>query len=119
VQDPLRAFLQGGILRLGLLPTVNRGGLGTSVAEVESGDDLGENFPNELLLDVFFVAEAAFDNLLEVATLAMLHNYVDFEVSLVDAAVVKADDVRVLKVTQDVYLRDDLLLLFVVHFAVV
>jgi len=119
VQDPLRALLLGGILGLGLLTSVNRGGLGTSVAEVESGDDLGEDFPDELLLDMLLIAEAAFDNLLEVTTLAVLHDYVNFEVSLVDTAVVKAHDIGVLKVTQDVDLRYDLLLLFIVHFAVV
>lgn len=63
--------------------------------------------------------EAPFDDLTKVATFAVLHNDEDLEVSFVDAAVVKADNIGVLEVAKDVDLSHDLLLLFLAHFAVV
>ena len=96
VQNPLRAFLLNGILGLRLLSTVNGGGLGTSMAKVESRDNLCEDFPNKVLLNLLFILYAALYNLLQIAAFTVLHNDVDFKIALINAAVVKANDVRVL-----------------------
>ena len=96
MQNPLRAFLLNGILGLRLLPTVNGGGLGTSMAKVESRDNLCEDFPNKVLLNLLLILYAALYNLLQIAAFTVLHNDVDFKIALINAAVVKANDVRVL-----------------------
>ena len=57
MENALRSLLRSRILRLlRLLPSVNRGRLRPSVAEIEAGDDLGEDFPDHILLDIFFGA---------------------------------------------------------------
>ena len=52
--------------------------LGASVAVVQARDDLSEDLPNELLFHVLLCPQAALDNLLEVAALAVLHDDVNF-----------------------------------------
>jgi hypothetical protein len=72
-----------------------------------------------LFLNELFVAQTPFYYLLKVALFAVLHDNVKLEVSLVNAAIVVANYVWVLQITQDVYLSNDLLLFFVIHLAVV
>jgi len=64
MQNPLRAFLLDSLLRLWLLSSVNGGSLGAPMAEVESRDDLGEYFPDELFRNMLFAPYAALNNLL-------------------------------------------------------
>ena len=78
-----------------------------------------EDLPNKILNHVLLSLDAPLNYLLQVASVAILHDNVNFQVALIDAAFVKAHYIWVLKVAQDVYLRDDLLLLFVVHFSIV
>ncbi len=49
----------------------------------------------------------------------MLHHNVQLHVSFVNASIVVANDIWVLKVSQNIDLGYDLLLFFVVHFAIV
>ena len=78
-----------------------------------------EDLPNKILNHVLLSLDAPLNYLLQVASVAILHDNVNFQVAFIDAAFVKAHYIRVLKVAQDVYLRDNLLLLFVVHFSIV
>ena len=64
MHNPLRAFLLDSLLRLWLLSSVNGGSLGAPMAEVESRDDLGEYFPDELFRNMLFAPYAALNNLL-------------------------------------------------------
>jgi len=66
------------------------------MAEVEPRDHLGKHFPNEVFLDVLSSGQAPFDDLTKVSTFAVLHDDEDFEVSLVDASIVKAHNIGVL-----------------------
>ena len=68
---------------------------------------------------MLFCAKAALDHLLQIAFLTVLHDDVELEVALVNATIVVANDVRVLQVSQDIDLRNDLLFLFIVHLAIV
>ena len=47
------------------------------MAEIETRDYLGEHSPDELFGDVLFGAQAALNDLLEVATFAVLHDDVE------------------------------------------
>ena len=97
VQDFLRTALLLNVLRLILkLAPVDRRRLRPAMAEVKARDDLGQDFPDEVLLDVFVGAEAALDDLLKVSAAAIFHDDVEFEVALVDASVVVAHNVGVL-----------------------
>ena len=102
-----------------LLSSIDHGGLGAPMAVEEAGDDLSEDFPNEILEHVFLSLNAALDYVLEVATLAKLHYYKNFQVAFVNAAFIKAHNIRMLEVSQDINLCNDLLFLFVVHFAII
>ena len=61
-----------------LLAPIDHGGLGAPVAVEEAGDDLGENFPDEPLHHILLRLDAPLDYQLEVATLAKLHDNVNF-----------------------------------------
>ena len=80
---------------------------------------MGEDLPNEILDHVLLSLEAPLNHLLQVASVAILHNNVNFQVAFIDAALVEAHYVRMLEVAQNIYLCNDLLLLFVVHFSIV
>lgn len=58
--------------------------------------------PNSLLLDVLLGAQTALNDLLEVATLTILHHDVEFEVFLINAAIIVSHDVLVLEIAQDI-----------------
>ena len=66
------------LVTLLLLAPIDHGGLGAPVAVEEAGDDLGENFPDEPLHHILLRLYAPLDYLLEVATLAKLHDNVNF-----------------------------------------
>ena len=66
------------------------------MAEIESTNDLRKNFPNEFFTDEIVCLYAAFDYLLQVATLTILHNDVNLKIWLVYDSVIIAHDVRVL-----------------------
>lgn len=89
------------------------------MAVVEAWDNLSEYLPDHILLNVLLSEQAALDHLLEVSTFAVLHYYVNFQVALIYASFVEAHNVWVLQVSQDINLGYNLLLFFVVHFAVV
>ena len=91
----------------------------SAVAKMKSGDHLSEDFPDELLLDVIVSLCAALDNLLEISTLAVFHYYVNLEFLLHNIPLIVPDNARVLQLTQDVDLRDNLLLLLLIHLAIV
>ena len=90
-----------------------------SVAERERTGNLCEHFPDEVFTDVFLRRDTLLDDFRQIPALTVLHNDVDSEIPLVDAPVIVADDVGVVEVSQDVDLRDDLLLLFLTHLAIV
>ena len=58
--------------------------------------------PNSLLLDVLLGAQTALNDLLEVTTLTILHHDVEFEVFLINAAIIVSHDVLVLEIAQDI-----------------
>jgi hypothetical protein len=89
------------------------------VAEIESTHDLRKNFPNELLANIIISLDAAFDYLLQVTTLAILHYYVYLKVALVHYSVIIAHDVWVLQFPQNIDFRDNLLFFLFVHLSVV
>ena len=89
------------------------------MAKIQSRHYLGEDSPDDLLLDEFFVADASLDDLLEVTLFAVLHYDVQLEILLVDATIVIANDVWVLQIAQDVDFRNNLLFFLVAHLAVV
>ena len=72
-----------------------------------------------MLLDEFFVADASLDNLLKVTLFTVFHYDVQFEILLVDATIIIANDVWVLQIAQDVYFCYNLLFFLVTHLAVV
>ena len=61
-----------------LLAAVYRSCLGAAMAVIEARDDLCENLPDEVLLDVLFRVQRALNDLLKVATFAVLHDNVNF-----------------------------------------
>ena len=107
------------VLRLLTFTAIDTRCLIASMAKVKTGGDLSEHLPNEFLLDMLLCLQTALDNLTEVSTLTILHHYVEFQTSLVDASIVKLNNVRVLQISQYVDLGYYLLLLFLVHLAVV
>ena len=93
--------------------------LGPPVADVQGRDGLRKHFPDELLGEAAVALTAGLDRSLQVAAVAVLHDDVDICGGLVDESPVVLDDVLVLQPAEDVDLRDDLLLLLLVHLAVV
>ena len=81
--------------------------------------DLCDSLPDFLLRDVFFLLFKAFNQLCHVATLTVLHYDIDLCLLLVNYAIVIADNIWVMKLTEDVNLADKLLFLFFVHPAVI
>ena len=89
------------------------------MAVVETRNDLCEYLPNKILDHVLLSLDAPLNYLLQVASFAILHDNVDLQVAFVDAAFIKAHYIRMLKVAQNIHFRNDLLLLFVVHFSII
>ena len=78
VQDALWSrHLNIGVLRLGCLSSVDLCRLLPSMAKVQARDDLRKDAPNERLLQVLFRSLAAFDQVLKVTALAILHHDVE------------------------------------------
>ena len=74
---------------------VNFGCFGPPVAVVESRDSLREYFPNEVFSNVVLGLAAPSDQLLEVSSVAVLHDDEDLSLLFVDYSVVVPHDVVV------------------------
>ena len=78
VQDALwSCHLYIAVLRLSCLSSVDLGRLLPSMAEVQSRDDLRKDAPNERLFKMLFRSLAAFDQVLQVTALTILHHDVE------------------------------------------
>jgi len=85
------------------------------VAVIEPLRDLCQYLPNDVLGDVLLLLATPPDDLSKVTLLAVLHDYVDPLILLVNDPVIVADNVWVAKFSEDVHFRDNLLLLFLTH----
>jgi hypothetical protein len=90
-----------------------------AMAVLKSTDNLCKNFPNEVFVYRIPLLQTTTDYLLQITTLAILHNNVDFQVFLVDKAVMILHYVGMLKFAQNVNFCNYLRLFFFVHFAIV
>lgn len=89
------------------------------VTVVKRRDGLREDLPYEVLADGVLSFPAPSDELLQVSSVTVLHDYVYFCLLLVDYSVKVLDDVGVAEFPKYVDLRDYLLLLFLAHNAIV
>ena len=90
-----------------------------AMAGVKRRGDLSDDLPNFVLRDVLLVPFELLDELSHVPALAVLHYDEDLGLLLINNAIVVPDNVRVVELPQDVDLRDQLLLLFLIHLAIV
>lgn len=90
-----------------------------SVAEIKSAHNLRKNLPNKVLADEVIVLQTLADYLLQITTLAKLHDDVYLHVSFVNDAVIVAYYVWVPQFPQNIDLRHNLLLFLFVHFSIV
>jgi hypothetical protein len=74
-------------------PVVYFGGLCSSMAVVQSGNCLCQHLPDEIFSDVVLGLTASADELLQVSTIAMLHNYENLCLRFIDKPVVIFYDV--------------------------
>jgi hypothetical protein len=107
------------VLVMGLVTSVDKSLVCTSMTHVEARHYLRKNAPDEFLRKVLTLFQTLTDYFLEVASLTVLHNNVNFKLLLINRAVIIPHYVRMLQLTQDVDLCHDLLLLFLIHFAIV
>ena len=78
MQDALwSCHLYIAVLRLSCLSSVDLGRLLPSMAEVQSRDDLRKDAPNERLFKMLFRSLAAFNQVLQVTALTILHHDVE------------------------------------------
>lgn len=89
------------------------------MTEIKSRNNLRKNLPNEFFTDEVVRLNTSLNNLLKIATLTVLHNDIDFEVAFVYYSVIVADYVRMLKFSQNIDFRNNLLLFFFIHFSVI
>jgi len=78
------------------------------MAILKSAYNLCENFPNKVFVYGVTLLDTATNDLLQVPSLAVLHNDVNFQVLLVNEAVVVLHYVGVLKFAQNVDFCDNL-----------
>ena len=116
MQNFLTAILL--LCQLSLTPVDRRRFL-SSVAEEEGTCNLGKNLPYEVFVDEVLCFDALLDNLLQIPALTVFHDDVNFEVSLVNAPVVVAHNVRMIQVSENIDFSDNLLLFLLVHLSVV
>ena len=86
---------------------------------MKTRNNLCEHFPDKVFIYWVGLALAMPHYFLKIATLAVLHDNVDFLSFLVDEMVVVLYDARVLQIAQNIHFGHDLLLLFFVHTSVV
>ena len=114
--------LLGALLVLSFLrgsSSVNWIQICAAVAVLKSADNLCKNFPNKVFVYSVSLFHTATNNLLEVPTLAVFHDDVDFQVLFIDKTVMILHYVRMLKFAQNVYFCYNLRLLFLIHFPIV
>ena len=90
-----------------------------SMAGIEGTCYLSDCLPYLLFRDVFLLFLEPFDQLCHIAPLAVLHHDVDLGLLFIDYAIVIADNIRMMKFTEDVDLADQLLLFLFIHLAIV
>lgn len=89
------------------------------MAILKSTNNLCKYFPNKILVYRVTLLYTAPNYLLKISSLAVLHYYVNFQVLLVNEAVVVLHDVRVLKFAQNVNFCHYLRLFFLVHLPII
>ena len=90
-----------------------------AVAMVQSGHSLRQYFPNEILAYMVRGLSAPPYQLLEVAAVAVLHNYKDLSFLFVYDSVVVLDDISVAQLAQYIDFRNNLLFFFLAHDSVI
>lgn len=89
------------------------------MAIVQRRDNLGKNFPNESLIDMFILFYAFTHRALEVTATAIFHHDENFEYFFVNKVMVILNNWGVLKFAQNIDFSNNLLLFFFAHLAVV
>ena len=93
---------------------------------LEGLHDLHEYLPNDVLIHVIFIALAPLNQLQNISALAILHHdvnglilfFYDPRITSLSPVVV-SDDIRVLELSKNVDLRNELFFFFLRHFAIV
>ena len=99
--------------------TMQNGALLSHMAFLQGESHLQENLPDDLLVDAALLTAALLNVCREVTAGAVLHHDEDLGLLFVYYSIIVPDNVWMVQFSKNIDLRDELLLLFLIHLSIV